>query len=217
MRRLLKKRGIITVSVDEMTGIQALERAKETLPMKQKMLERPEYEYIRHGTQCLLAGFDVATGEVFSVCQDHRKEKDFVDFIKALEDHHYGYTQLQIVADNLNTHQSESLVRHVAERSGFEGDLGIKGKVGILKNQTSRSEFLSRKSHKIVFNYTPKHASWMNQIEIWFGILMRKVLKRGNFISTDELKSKLISFIEYHNEFYAHPYSWKYGNTVLKT
>jgi len=209
--------GIITVSVDEMTGIQALERAADTLPMKQKMLERPEYEYIRHGTQCLLAGFDVATGKVFSVCQDHRKEKDFVDFIKALENHHYGYTQLQIIADNLNTHQSESLVRHVAERSEFEGCLGIKGKSGILKSQMSRAEFLSRKSHKIVFNYTPKHASWMNQIEIWFGILMRKVLKRGNFTSTDDLKSKLTSFINYHNDFLAHPYNWKYGNTVLKT
>ena len=209
--------GIITVSVDEMTGIQALERAKETLPMKQNMVERPEYEYIRHGTQCLLAGFDVATGEVFSVCQSHRKEQDFVDFIKALEEHHYGYTQLQIVADNLNTHQSERLVRHVAERSGFEGSLGVKGKTGILKSQMSRAEFLSRKSHKIVFNYTPKHASWMNQIEIWFGILMRKVLKRGNFISTDDLKSKLTRFVDYHNKFYAHPYNWKYGNTVLKT
>ncbi len=62
-----------------------------------------------------------------------------------------------------------------------------------------------------------KHASWMNQIEIWFGILMRKVLKRGSFISTDDLKSKLTSFVDYHNEFYAHPYNWKYGNTVLKS
>lgn len=217
MHRHLKKRGIITVSVDEMTGIQALERAQVTLPMKQGLVERPEYEYIRHGTQCLLAGFDVVTGEVFSVCQNHRKEDDFVNFIKALEDHHYGYTQLQIVADNLNTHQSESLVRYVAERSGFEGDLGIKGKSGILKNQISRTEFLSRKSHKIVFNYTPKHGSWMNQIEIWFGILMRKVLKRGSFISKDDLKSKLTDFVDYHNKFYAHPYNWKYGNTVLKT
>ncbi len=76
-----------------MTGIQALERALPTLPMKQGMDERPEYEYIRHGTQCLLAGFDVATGDVFSVCQNHRKDADFVNFIKALENHHYGYTQ----------------------------------------------------------------------------------------------------------------------------
>lgn len=121
MHRHLKKMGIITVSVDEMTGIQALERATDTLPMKQKMLERPEYEYIRHGTQCLLAGFDVATGEVFSVCQDHRKEKDFVDFIMALEEHHYGYTQLQIVADNLNTrnYRSTTRIAHFSSKSTF--------------------------------------------------------------------------------------------------
>ena len=92
MRRLLKKIGIITIIVDEMMGIQAIERAKETLPMKPGIVERPEYEYIRHGTQCLLAGFDVATGEVCSVCQSHRKEAVFLDFIKALENHHYSYT-----------------------------------------------------------------------------------------------------------------------------
>ncbi len=148
-----------------MTGVQALERAAPTLPMKQGTPERPEYEYIRHGTQCLLAGFDVATGEVFGICQQHRKEGDFVNFIKALEKHYLGCKQLRIIADNLNTHQSESLVKYVAECSGFDGELGIKGKAGILKSQASRAEFLSRKEHKIVFSYTPKHASWMNQIE----------------------------------------------------
>ena len=200
-----------------MTGIQALERAGNTMNMKPGAVERPEYEYIRHGTQCLLAGFDVVTGKVFGLCQQHRKEDDFLAFIKALEAHHYGYKQLNIIADNLNTHQSESLVRYVAQRSGFEGYLGVKGKEGILKNQITRAEFLSRKSHKIVFNYTPKHASWMNQIEIWFGILMRKVLKRGSFISIQDLKSKLLRFIKYHNDNAAHPYDWKYTNKVLKS
>jgi len=207
----------VTVSVDEMTGIQALERAEETLPMRQGFVERPEYEYIRHGTQCLLAGFDVATGKVFALCQAQRKEVDFVDFIKALDTHHYGYKQLRIIADNLNTHQSESLVRYVAQRSGFEGDLGLKGKEGILKSQASRAEFLGRPWHKIVFNYTPKHASWMNQIEIWFGILVKKVIKRGNFSSLENLKYKLLNFIDYHNEYAAKPYNWKYSGEVLNS
>ena len=207
----------MTVSVDEMTGIQAIERASETLPMRQGYFERPEYEYIRHGTQCLLAGFDVATGKVFALCQAHRKEVDFVAFIKALEEHHYGYKQLRIIADNLNTHQSETLVRHVARRSGFEGDLGIKGESGILKNQVSRAEFLGRPCHKIVFNYTPKHASWMNQIEVWFGILVKKVIKRGNFSSLENLKFKLLNFIDYHNEHAAKPYNWKYSGEVLNS
>jgi len=200
-----------------MTGIQALERASPTLEMQPGVLERPEYEYIRHGTQCLLAGLDVATGEVFGICQKHRKEDDFVAFIEALESHHYGYRQLIIVADNLNTHQSESLVKHVARRSGFEGNLGVKGKTGILKNQSSRVEFLSRKHHKIVFSYTPRHASWMNQIEIWFGILARKVIKRGNFLSVGDLKFKLLDFIDYHNKQAARPYEWKYCGQVLAT
>jgi len=207
----------VTVSVDEMTGIQAFEPGAETLPMRQGVVERPEYEYIRHGTQCLLAGFDVATGNVFAICQAQRKEVDFVDFIKALEVHHYGFKQLRIIADNLNTHQSESLVKYVAERSGFEGDLGIKGKEGILKSQYSRAKFLGRPCHKIVFSYTPKHASWMNQIEIWFGILVKKVIKRGNFSSLENLKSKLLSFIKYLNEYAANPYNWKFSGEVLST
>jgi transposase len=211
-----KKDGIITISVDEMTGVQALERTVENIPMKQGSVEKVEYEYIRHGTQCLFGGFDVATGEVFGECRQHRKEVDFLDFIQLLENHHSGYKQLRIVADNLNTHQSASLVEYVAKVSDYDGDLGVKGKTGILKSQKSRVDFLSNRDHKITFFYTPKHASWMNQIEIWFGIIGRKVVKRGNFDSVECLKKKLLRFIDYFNETMAHPYNWTYSGGVLK-
>ena len=117
--------------------------------------------------------------------------------------------------DQLNTHKSEALVRYVAEYCGIEEDLGKKGKEGILKSMQSREEFLSRKGKSIVFHYTPKHASWMNQIEIWFGILGKKAIRRGNFTSKQDLKQKIFDFIEYFNKTMAKPFKWTYRGDVL--
>jgi len=190
-----------------MTGIQALERIAATLPLKPGRVERREFEYVRHGTRTLIASFNVATGEVLADIGETRTEEDFAAHLLAMLQHH---RQAHFVMDNLNTHYSASVVRLVAEHIGFAGDLGVKGRYGILHNAQSRQAFLSDPSHPVVFHFTPKHASWLNQIEIWFSILVRKVIRRGNFSSKEDLATKIQDFIAYFNETMAKPFRWTY-------
>jgi len=203
------------ISPDEKTGIQALERAAPTLPMKLGLVERPEYEYIRHGTLCLIANFNVATGEVVApTLGPSRTEEDFAVHIAQTITTDPEAPWLFVV-DQLNTHKSAALVHLVARTCGIAEDLGEKEKRGVLKSMETRAAFLSDASHRIRFLYTPKHTSWLNQIELWFSILVRRLLKRGNFTSVEHMRERILAFIHYFNTTMAKPFKWTYRGRPL--
>lgn len=211
----LADKGVRVASLDEKPGIQALEDAHERIPMKPGHIEKREFEYIRRGTQCLLASMDVATGSVLAAhVGPTRTEEDFVELIKATVET-APKARWYLVMDNLNTHQSASLVEWVAETLQLDVDLGKKGRRGILKSMQSRREFLSDSNHRIQFVYTPKHCSWLNQIELWFSILVRRLLKRASFRSTDELKRRILDFVSFFNATMAKPFEWTYKGKPL--
>jgi transposase len=221
--RLREEENTHTVCCDEMTGIQALERIAPTLPMEPTAatepakVERREFEYERHGTLTLTGNFDVVTGEIVAPSLGPtRTEADFVEHVKqtVATDSDASWV---FVVDNLNTHLSASLVEWVAQTCKIEEPLGTKGKQGVLKSMPSREKFLSNEEHRIRFVYLPKHTSWLNQIEIVFGVIMRKVVRRGNFTSVNDLKDKLLRFINYFNEVFAKPFRWTYTGRPLTT
>ena len=195
-------------STDEKMGIQAREHANPKQNMQPGQIERVDPEYVRHGTSGLIASRNVATGEIVApLVQPERKEPDFLRHIENVVSIHPKDRHIFLL-DNLNTHMSESLVKFVAENEGIDlATLGIKGKCGILKSMDSRSEFLSERSHQIVFVFTPKHCSWLNQIECWFSIITRRLLnKRASFKSVEDLEQKIRDFIDFYNQFLKKPF-----------
>lgn len=204
------------MSTDELTGVQALERKHPSLPLAPGKIERREFEYIRHGTRSFIISRDVVSGQIVEPwCGPSRTEADFLAHVQGVVASDPTAPRWHFVVDNLDTHRSESLVRWVAQESGLDLDLGQKGKRGILKDRQSRAAFLGDSSHRMVFHYTPKHTSWMNQVEIWLSILVRKLIKRGTFLSVDDLTQKVLAFIDYYNRTMAKPFKWTYQGKVL--
>jgi transposase len=212
----LHEESVHLVSTDEKSGIQALERLHPSLPMLPGLIERQAHEYIRHGTQCLIANFEVVTGTVIAPSiGKSRTNEDFAAHIgqTIATDPDAGWI---FVVDQLNIHQSEGLVKLVAKECSIELELDRKGNLKHIKSMASRRAFLEEASHRIRFVYTPKHTSWLNQIELWFSILARRLLKRGSFISVEDLRQQILEFIEYFNRTMAKPFKWTYKGRALK-
>lgn len=176
--------------------------------MKPGSVARQEFNYIRHGTQCLLATLHLGTGTIIEpTVQATRTEADFVGQIDRLIQTDPTAPWI-ILCDQLNTHKSESLVCYVAQAIGDTQNLGEKGKHGILKDMPSRMAYLEAASNRIRFMYVPKHCSWLDPIEVWFSILTTHRLKRGTFTSVEDLKTKLLAYIAYYNEKLAKVWNW---------
>jgi putative transposase len=138
-----------------------------------------------------------------------RHEEDGLAHLQRLIASDPAASTWRILVDNLNTHQSASLVCWIAEREGItQKAFGIKGKSGILQSMTPRAAFLHDPTHQIVFSSTPKHASWMNQVDIWLSILVRTVLTRGHVRTLEDLTQQILAFVAYSNRTMAHPFTW---------
>jgi hypothetical protein len=204
-------RGELVVCVDEKTGMQALERLHPTRPARPGRPGLREFEYVRHGTRCLLASLVVPTGQVLGSVTERRATWDFVRHVRDVVEAFPQAKKFHWVMDNLNTHWTFALCRYLARE---EGEAVWRARPE-LRTGAQRRAFLRDGSHKHVVHYTPKHGSWLNQVEIWFGVLARRLLRRGDFGSAEELARRVPEYIAHYNRHQAHPYEWTYTGKPL--
>ena len=207
----LYQQGELVICTDEKTSIQALQRLHPTKPARPGQVELREFEYRRHGTRCLLASLVVPTGQVLGSVTARRARWDFVRHVRDVVEAFPHVKKFHWVMDNLNTHWTFELCRYLARA---EGEAAWQGRPK-LRTGAQRRAFLQDPSHKHVVYYTPKHGSWLNQVEIWFGVLTRRVLRRGEFGSVQELAQRILAYIAHYNAHRAHPYAWTYTGKPL--
>lgn len=209
---LLKLPNTYVISVDEKTAIQALERHQGKGPQSKGGKKRVEFGYTRHGTTTLMAAINVENGQL--IRQDvgpTRNEKDFAEFIQKVVEPLPQMDKIVLLADQLNTHLSATLVLWIAQMEEYDvAELGEKGKSGMLKNMETRRAFLENPDHRIRFIFTPKHCSWLNPIENWFAKLQRHIIRNGNFSSVNELENKILAYGDFYNTCLAKPLKWKF-------
>ena len=201
--------GRLVICTDEKTGMQMLQRKYPTQPAQPGKPEKREQEYIRHGVRVLIASFVVPTGQLVWNLGTTRTSEDFAahlaNVVRQLPDmHRYDW-----VVDNLNTHWSLAVCRLVAPWCN------IPCAPKMLRRGVERRAFLSDPTHQHVFHFTPKHGSWLNQVELWFSVLARRFLKRGDFCSPHDFATRLLDYLDVYNTHHAHPYRWTYTGQPL--
>jgi hypothetical protein len=201
--------GRVVICCDEKTGMQILERKHPTQLAQPGKPEKREQEYIRHGTRVLTGSFVVPTGQMLWTLGETRKSKDFAAHLIKVKNALAKMQRYDWVVDNLNTHWSLDVCRVVAEWCQ------IPFVPSDLRHGKQRRAFLSDPTHQHVFHFTPKHGSWLNQVELWFSVLARRFLKRGDFRSAAEFEAKLTAYLDDYNDHHAHPYRWTYTGQPL--
>jgi transposase len=203
------QQGRLVICCDEKTGMQILERKAPTKPAQAGRRERREHEYIRHGTRVLINSLAVATGQIAWTIGSTRTATDFVAHLTQAYHCLPAMNRYDWVMDNLNTHWSLAVCRVVARwcKVPFAPQT--------LKTGPQRRAFLTDTSHRHVFHFTPKHGSWLNQAELFFGVLQRRFVARGSFLSAKDFVRRLERFLKEYNTRHAHPYRWTYTGEPL--